>query len=135
MTATDRPDPNSLRCPCCSGLVFGECCGPLLSRVRPAPTAQAMMRSRFTAFARGDRDYLLDTWQPDTRPRELVLADDLRWYRLDVESVSAGTPFDSAGEVGFTAYYRTPDGPGTLHELSRFTRVSGRWYYVDGKVG
>lgn len=123
------------RCPCCSGLTFDECCRPVIDGSRPAPTAEALMRSRFSAFAVGDRTHLLASWHPDTRPAELELDDDLRWYRLDIESVSAGTPFDSTGEVTFTAYHRGPSGPGTLHERSRFERVSGRWYYLDGRVG
>ena len=93
------------------------------------------MRSRFTAFALGDRNHLLASWHPDTRPAVLDLDESMRWYRLDIESSSGGSPFDVEGEVTFTAYYRSGAERGTLHERSRFTRSNGRWLYVDGVVG
>lgn len=93
------------------------------------------MRSRFTAFAVGDVDYLIRSWHPDTRPAQLDLDDSLIWYRLDIESVSAGTPFDSVGRVSFVAYHRGPGGRGELREFSRFVKVDGEWLYVDGDVG
>ncbi|MFT4125999.1 MAG: YchJ family protein [Gordonia sp. (in: high G+C Gram-positive bacteria)] len=128
-----KPDAGA-RCPCTSGLPFGECCGPILAGDRRAPTAQALMRSRFTAFAVGDADYLRVSWHPASRPAHLDLDDTLRWYRLDIESTSAGGPFDSAGIVEFTAYHRSPAGRGTLHERSRFTRLDGHWVYLDGET-
>ncbi|GAA1482975.1 YchJ family protein [Gordonia sinesedis] len=138
-TPTDLPGTQD-RCPCTSGLSYGECCGPVLAGDRPAPTAETLMRSRFTAFAVGDRDHLLRTWHPDTRPTGLHLDDGLHWYRLDVESVTGGTPFDAEGEVEFTAHYRAPasetgGGRGSMHERSRFVRVDGTWLYLDGVVG
>lgn len=92
------------------------------------------MRSRFTAFAVGDVDHLLASWHPRTRPRDLTLDNDLTWYRLDVESVSGGTPFERAGEVEFTAWYRSSSGRGAMHERSTFEKVDGRWLYVTGVV-
>ncbi|GAB92151.1 hypothetical protein GORHZ_164_00450 [Gordonia rhizosphera NBRC 16068] len=105
-----------------------------MSGQRRAGTAEALMRSRFTAFALGDRDHLLASWHPRTRPESLDLDDGLQWYRLDVEEISGGSPFDTTGEVTFTAYYRTGAARGTLHECSRFERYDGRWVYVDGVV-
>ncbi|MFE0750937.1 YchJ family protein [Gordonia sp. NPDC058843] len=125
----------SERCPCLSGLVLGDCCGPVLAGERAAPTAEALMRSRFTAFALGDRNHLLVSWHPDTRPATLDLDESMRWYRLDIDSTQAGSPFDADGEVTFTAYYRRGAERGFLHERSRFTRSDGRWVYVDGVVG
>ncbi|ORM36671.1 YchJ family metal-binding protein [Williamsia sp. 1135] len=123
------------RCPCTSGLPFDDCCGPVLAGDRPAPTAEALMRSRFTAFATGDRNYLLHSWHPRTRPAELDLDDAMRWYRLDIESTRGGSPFDSTGEVAFTAFYRVRAGQaGTLSEHSRFERYDGHWVYVDGSI-
>lgn len=92
------------------------------------------MRSRFTAFAIGDADHLLASWHPATRPRSLDLDDGLVWYRLDIESTSGGSPFDTEGEVEFTAHHRGNGGRGELHERSRFERVEGRWFYLDGIV-
>lgn len=92
------------------------------------------MRSRFTAFAVGDRAHLLATWHQSTRPDDLVPDDSLDWYRLDVTSTVGGGPFDSTGEVTFTAFYRNAVGRSTMTERSRFVRVKGAWRYVDGEL-
>ena len=79
-----NPIAGSRRCPCTSGLSFGECCGKYHAGAK-APTAEALMRSRFSAFVSGDEDYLLRTWDPVTRPGSLDLADSpIRFYRLDI---------------------------------------------------
>lgn len=122
------------RCPCLSGDTYGACCGPLHRGERPAPTAEALMRSRYSAFAAGDAAYLRDTWHPRTRPGSLDLDPDQTWRRLDILATRAGGPFDDAGEVEFVARFRTPARRGHLHEVSRFVRERGRWYYVDGDV-
>ncbi|GAA2069630.1 hypothetical protein GCM10009722_37180 [Williamsia deligens] len=93
------------------------------------------MRSRFTAFALGDVDHLRASWHPTTRPDRLDLDPGTRWYRLDIESVSAGGLLDSSGEVVFRAHHRSADGRGVLSERSRFVREHGRWFYLDGVVG
>lgn len=92
------------------------------------------MRSRFTAFAVGDREYILDSWHPRTRPRRLAVDDAAQWYRLDVESSTGGTPFDTTGEVTFTARYRENGERKALRQRSRFERRDGRWVYVDGSA-
>ncbi|SDS01217.1 SEC-C motif-containing protein [Paraoerskovia marina] len=135
MTAS-APVATDARCPCCSGDLYGLCCGPAHSGTRPAPTAEALMRSRFSAFAVGDADYLRASWHVSTRPAELDLDPDLEWWRLDILGTTAGGPFDDAGTVEFVAHYRDPavagrEGRGKMQELSRFVREGGRWYYVD----
>lgn len=120
-----------LRCPCPTGLPYNECCGPFHSGVTHAATAEQLMRSRYSAYATGDTDYLLKTWHPKTRPSELTLDPELRWYRLDILATERGGLLDQAGTVEFRAHYRTPDGPGEQHEISRFTKHSGAWVYVD----
>lgn len=134
MTETDD------RCPCGTGETFGECCGRYLQDGRVAPTAEALMRSRYTGFATRAVHYLLATWHPSTRPDELELAEDMVWRRLDVLRTDAGGPWDDAGTVEFVAHYRLDDGTaigqrGRLHETSRFVREDGRWLYVDGGIG
>jgi SEC-C motif-containing protein len=91
------------------------------------------MRSRYSAYATGDADYIRRTWHPRTRPADadLVLDPELRWYRLDILATSHGGPLDRAGTVEFRAYHRSPDGPGSQHEVSRFLREGGSWLYVD----
>ena len=90
------------------------------------------MRSRFSAFARGDAAFLLRSWHPSTRPARLELDPDLRWYRLDVLRVERGGLFDDEGVVEFRASYRAPEGRGSMHEVSRFARDDGAWTYLDG---
>ena len=92
------------------------------------------MRSRFSAFAVGDIAYLRRTWHPGTRPRDLVLDPETRWYRLDVLRTERGGLLDADGIVEFRAHHRSPGGRGSLHEVSRFVREGGQWLYVDGAV-
>ncbi|MDJ0335021.1 YchJ family protein [Salinibacterium sp. G-O1] len=122
------------RCPCLSGLPFGECCGPAHSGHSPASTAERLMRSRFSAFAVGDVNYLLATWHPSTRPVELALDADIRWTRLDILGRSRGGMLDTEGTVEFIAHFRSESGSGSQHEISRFVRESGAWSYVAGVV-
>ena len=90
------------------------------------------MRSRYSAFAVGDPAYLSATWHPSTRPASLALDADRRWYRLDILRTERGGPFDIEGVVEFRAYHRSAEGKGSQHEISRFVREAGRWWYVDG---
>ncbi|MDR7235278.1 YchJ family metal-binding protein [Agrococcus sp. BE272] len=124
------PD-DARRCPCGSGLTFGECCGPVLRGEREAATAEALMRSRFTAFAVGDVDWLLASWHSSTRPRSLELDPGIRWLRLDVLGTSDGGPFDREGTVTFESHWTAEGARGSMRELSRFRRDRG-WQYVDG---
>jgi SEC-C motif-containing protein len=118
------------RCPCLSGLPYGECCGPFHRDSERPPTAERLMRSRYSAYVVGDAGYLLETWHPTTRPQSLEIDPGIRWLRLEIVSRSAGGMLDTAGIVEFRAHYRSPDGPSEQHETSRFVR-DGRWLYVD----
>ena len=97
------------------------------------------MRSRFTAFATGDAAYLLASWHPSTRPPALELEDNIRWYRLDILALRAAPLTPPHG--GVRCVYRSVPGvpaeervKGSMHELSRFEKVGGAWFYVDGDV-
>jgi SEC-C motif-containing protein len=90
------------------------------------------MRSRYSAFAVGDPAYLLATWHPDTRPRDLVLDDGVRWTGLDVLAATGGGLFDAEGTVEFRAHSVRGGRAHAQHEDSRFVRVEGRWVYLDG---
>ncbi|CAM5743623.1 YchJ family metal-binding protein [Mycolicibacterium aubagnense] len=112
---------------------YAACCGPLHRGERPAATALALMRSRFTAFALGEVDYLLATWHPTTRPADLDLDADVVWRRLQIVDTEAGGEDDATGVVQFRAQYVRAGGRHILHERSRFARSrDGRWLYVDG---
>lgn len=112
-------------CPCGLPSTFDACCGRFHAGAA-APTAEALMRSRFSAFAVGDAAHLLATWDPTTRPRRLDLDPGLRWTRLEVLGRTGGGLLEQAGTVEFRAHH---DG-GAMAEHSRFRRVDGRWVYV-----
>jgi SEC-C motif domain protein len=119
-------------CPCGSGATRGACCGPYLDGEAFAPTAEALMRSRYSAFVEGRREYLLRTWAEETRPAVLDLDPGQRWLGLSIRATSAGGMADDHGEVEFVARSRVEGLGQRLHERSRFRRVNGQWFYVDG---
>jgi SEC-C motif domain protein len=121
-------------CPCGWGEPFPACCGRYLSQDADAPTAEALMRSRYCAFAVGNAPYLLHSWHPATRPETLDLDEGVEWKRLVVLATEAGSPFDDDGVVEFEAHYRQAGRRGVQHERSSFTRIGGRWVY-EGPVG
>ncbi|MCU1511212.1 MAG: hypothetical protein JWM01_2561 [Arthrobacter sp.] len=118
-------------CPCLSGEQYGNCCGRFHRGEAEAPTAEQLMRSRYSAFVVLDAAYLLRTWHPDTRPAELTLDEGMHWRRLDIVSTSRGGPLDRDGTVEFKAHFRHNGERGVHHETSRFLRVNRRWYYLD----
>lgn len=89
------------------------------------------MRSRYSAFAVGDADYLQRTWHPSTRPVHLTLDPEQRWTRLDVLGHTGGGLLENEGTVEFVAHYRRAGQRDSMHEHSRFVRENGRWLYVD----
>ncbi|MGE5181119.1 MAG: YchJ family protein [Acidobacteriota bacterium] len=125
-------------CPCGSGVVEAACCGPCLDGV-PAPTALALMRSRYTAYVRGAIDYLIATQDASTRGA-VDRASVARWSRettwkgLEIVATERGGEDDDAGTVEFVARGVTRGVPFAQRERSRFRRVDGVWYYVDGKL-
>ncbi|WP_368497551.1 YchJ family protein [Herbiconiux sp. A18JL235] len=129
------PLADSARCPCTSGEVYGACCGPFHAGVAMPPTAERLMRSRFSAFAVGDAGYLLASWHPRTRPTALELDRSIRWLFLDVVGRERGGLGDDTGVVEFVAHYRAAlrgggAERGEQHERSSFEREDGRWLYV-----
>ncbi|MGE4242175.1 YchJ family protein [Ramlibacter sp.] len=124
----------SAACPCGSGRALAACCGRFVDDFdgTPAPDAESLMRSRYTAFVRERRAYLLATWHASTRPPELEFDPATKWLGLDVRD---RTLIDEAhAEVEFIARYRIAGRAVRLHERSRFVREDGRWFYVDGDL-
>jgi len=104
------------------------------ARDAAAADAEDLMRSRYDAFVRGDRDHLLATWHPSKRPSDLELDPGAKWLGLEVRSRKQID--DTHVEVEFVARYR-PSGSGRaerIHERSRFIKENGRWFYVDGDM-
>lgn len=136
----------STPCPCgrtlsVHPLPWADCCGryldaPSFAQSLPAPDAETLMRSRYSAFVRGDTAYLRATWHVSTCPQEVLADAGTRWLGL---TVRAHRVIDADhAEVEFIARYRAGGaGPASgravrLHERSRFVRENDRWYYVDG---
>ena len=126
--------PASDSCWCDSGRTARDCCAPLLARQTTALTAEALMRSRYSAYAAKNEAYILDTWHPATRPSELHLDDKQRWSGLKVVDVKAGGVQDNTGQVEFVARYKIAGRGYRLHETSCFERIDGCWVYLDGHL-
>jgi len=120
-------------CPCGSGRTLADCCGRYHAG-EPAPDAERLMRSRYSAYVLGLEDYLRVTWHPSTRPVALELDATPRpqWLGL---AVKAHTPLDAThATVEFVARYKLNGRAFKIHETSRFEQVGGRWQYVDGDI-
>ncbi|WP_443079020.1 YchJ family protein [Streptosporangium sp. NBC_01495] len=117
-------------CPCGLPAPYGDCCGRLHRGEASATTAEALMRSRFSAFSVGDAGYLLRTWHPLTRPPGVDLGGGLRWTRLEVLETTGGSAFHTEGTVRFRAHYVERGEEGHMEEHSRFARHGGDWVYV-----
>ena len=120
--------PGTADCPCGGGR-YADCCAPYLRRETWPPTAETLMRSRYTAFALTDPEYLLRTWHPRTRPETLEL-DDREWTGLDIVDRVDGGPDDMMGIVGFVAHFHLDGRCGALTERSAFVRRGARWVYL-----
>lgn len=125
-------------CPCGRPLPYAQCCGALhdeydRSGHLTAPDAEALMRSRYSAFVMDRRDYLMATWHPRTRPRQLEAPEPgLRWLGLDV--LRHRVLDEDHAEVRFVARSKLGGRAHRLTETSRFERINGEWLYVDGDI-
>jgi len=122
------------RCPCHSGQPYETCCQPL-HLGQPSPTAERLMRSRYSAYALKMADYLQKSWYVSSRPHDLKQADlqGIRWLGLEIlETHSIDSQHTN---VVFKAKFRT-SGQKTqvLHEKSYFILDNGHWYYVNGDM-
>lgn len=131
-------------CPCGSTKTYAQCCGryhgdarnittETSETIETPPSAEALMRSRYSAYVLSLEPYLLSSWHASTRPPALDLAEDAntRWLGLDIkrhQSTGADTAI-----VEFVARYKIGGRAHRLHETSRFVRENGRWYYLDGE--
>ncbi len=116
--------PGNNPCPCGSGKWLSACCLPIIE-CDSAATAEALMRSRYTAYVLGRWDYLHQSWHPDTRPSR-VSPTDTDWLGLTIVNASTST-------VEFIAGFREQGKIMQLHEISRFLQVGNHWRYLDGQ--
>lgn len=115
-------------CPC-GGKTYAGCCAPCIEEGVPAQTAEQLMRSRYTAYTLGHDAYLHATWHAGTRPSGAISEAGTKWLGLEVRRHEK-----NGGEaiVEFVARYKIGGRAHRLHEVSRFVREEGKWFYVDG---
>lgn len=123
-------------CPCGANFPYTDCCGPLIRGAVPADTAEDLMRSRFTAYARREWDYLDKTRHPgdgesETTQSKKYRQEGVAWTKLEILGSRNGGAFDDEGEVTFIAHYQENEEEKTLHETSKFIKEDGRWYYSE----
>lgn len=123
-------------CPCGNTETYAACCGRYLSGQRRIPDAESLMRSRYTAYQRGNTDWLLATWHPSQRSPELTASlssglSDTEWLGLNVISHTHEKDSNEAF-VTFYARYREKQQTSAIYERSRFIREEQHWYYIDG---
>lgn len=130
---------NTQSCPCGSNFPYAACCAPLHANLAKAETAEQLMRSRYSAFAKGLANYLVKTRAPAMR--EASDLEDIKamiaptdWVALEIRDTELGTVEDKIGEVEFVASYVSNGMPGQLHERSRFIKDGDEWYYLDGDI-
>lgn len=120
-------------CFCGTNSNYENCCEPFHKGLHSAPTAEALMRSRYTAYILQDSAYLLSTWYKSTRPKQLDFSQEtLHWQKLEILHTKKGNIKDDKGRVEFNAFYIQDGQMQVMHEISRFKKVGGKWCYVDG---
>lgn len=129
-----------MNCYCCSGEKFETCCEPFTSgAVKPA-TAERLMRSRYTAYATAQIGYILRSTHPSTR--RFHDAENIKqwakssvWQKLEIVGKTEGEAKDKKGTIEFKAYFLDAERqPQIHHELSKFRKELGKWFFVDGKI-
>jgi SEC-C motif domain protein len=116
-------------CPC-GGANYAQCCGRFIDSGEIPQSAEQLMRSRYTAYTLHKESYLKATWHASTRPTDDIAQDDgTKWLGLEVRK---HIPAGDTATVEFVARYKLGGRAHRLHEVSRFVREDGRWFYVDG---
>lgn len=124
-------------CPCGSGKDYTDCCEPLLLGSQAAATAEALMRSRYSAYVKTQIDYIYETTHATQRSKfnreeSLAWSRNTDWQSLEILRTEAGSPEDDSGVVEFIARYREKGKAVQHHEVADFTKEDGRWYFLDG---
>jgi len=127
-------------CPCGSDLTYADCCEPMITGAKPAETAEALMRSRYTAHLEVAVDYLISTIHPDHREGTdensiRRWAERTEWQKLEVLECTAGGSDDTEGKVEFKAHFRDEGFRKCHHEIAEFVKEEDIWYFKDGQPG
>ncbi|MDX1810719.1 MAG: YchJ family metal-binding protein, partial [Gammaproteobacteria bacterium] len=130
---------SSDKCPCGSGKKYSECCQPIIEGDKLAETAEALMRSRYSAYVKNDFEHVYNSYHPDTKQHFTLdaikeQADEIKWVGLSVVETEQGQADDSEGYVTFSAQYQMNGQTHYLNEKSHFVKVDGRWLYVNGQT-
>lgn len=125
-------------CPCNSGKAYAECCEVFISQKENAPTAEQLMRSRYTAYVKKEIDYILKTILPKQKKnidKEGVRnwAEKTEWLRLEIRAIEKGGPDDTEGTVDFIAHYKEKNVACKHREVAKFKKVKEKWYYDDSE--
>jgi len=125
-------------CPCGSGQTLAACCGPIIAGERKAPTAEALMRARYTAYTKVEMEFLLASLHPDHRDEHdadgvRTWAEESEWHGLIVVGTEAGGEGDGQGRVEFACKYTYDGEERRHHEDALFERHDGDWYFVSGE--
>jgi SEC-C motif-containing protein len=126
-------------CPCSSGLAYAACCEPYVSGVKNAPTAEALMRSRYSAYTEHAVDYIIDTCTKDEKDKIDIKqtrdwSEKSKWLGLKIIAAEKGGPADNEGTVEFEASYERDGLVDKHHEKAKFKRREGRWLYDTGFI-
>ncbi|GHV75861.1 UPF0225 protein [Spirochaetia bacterium] len=128
-------------CPCGSGRPYAECCEPYITGAQKPPTAEALMRSRYTAYAEHAVDYIVETCVQNKDGKQNIdikgtraWSEGSRWLGLKILSVTKGESADTEGTVEFEASYERDGLRDIHHERARFKKVDGQWLYDEGDV-
>jgi SEC-C motif domain protein len=125
-------------CPCGTGKTYTDCCEPVIKGVRPAETAEELMRSRYSAYVKVETDYIFETTHPKHREGYDAAgtkewAENADWQSLEIVSVTGGAAADTTGEVEFIARYSEKGELKVHHELALFKKEKAGWLFTDGK--
>jgi SEC-C motif domain protein len=133
------PKPEDPSCPCKSGKLYTECCGPIHKKEREATTAEELMRSRYSAYVKSDVAHIMASSHPDLRKTldekaTMSWAQNSEWKTFEIVSKERGTAADTDGIVEFRCEYAEKGVQKVLHERARFVKEENHWYYVDGEI-
>jgi SEC-C motif-containing protein len=124
-------------CPCGSGRPYTACCGPIIAGTAPASTAEALMRSRYTAYATGAIEHIIKSCVHDGQLDESATrrwSEKADWQGLKIVRTEKGQTDDSEGVVEFVASYTMDGLKDQHHETAKFVRKDGSWLYESGDV-
>lgn len=126
-------------CPCGNPQTYENCCGPIISGAAKAPNPEALMRARYSAYVKGEIDFIVSSQDPEgrenlSREETEAWSKESTWEGLDILGTRAGGPDDTKGSVEFRARYTQSGLKNEYHELSDFVKIDGVWYYKEGKL-